>query len=181
MHNPLYLKYMCFLPCKHSAVCVTCYRVNPCQVCPLCRQNISKVVYGNVTPKEWVLMEKGRRKRCSCCERWFDKYINKQTCSHVSIFTNEYNHTISSRTHTADCVATKCAKCDAGSTKESSTGWHIYNNKMSNRYSFRKFQVADISGFSKWKINSTGSFSISRKNHLNHPRGKNDFKTNFFF
>ena len=32
-------------------------------------------------------------------------------------------------------------------------------------------KTADISGFSKWKKNSTCRFGISRKNRINHPRG----------
>jgi len=40
-----------------------------------------------------------------------------------------------------------------------------------------KFQAANISGFSRLKNKSTGRFGISRKNHLNHPRG---FSENIF-
>ena len=56
------------------------------------------------------------------------------------------------------------------------TGWHIYGIDVPNRYSFREYVTAFISGFSKWRQTTTGGFGISGKNRLNHPRGKNGNK-----
>ena len=56
------LRYTCFLPCKHSAVCVDCSNANACTVCPLCKCKIDKIDYGDEAP-EWVMTESGQKQK----------------------------------------------------------------------------------------------------------------------
>ena len=50
------LKFTCFLPCKHSAVCIDCSTANACLICPLCKQKIDETVHRkDKEVPEWII------------------------------------------------------------------------------------------------------------------------------